>query len=137
MTYIKNKPFFHVLLIASAACSFFFINAEVVFDGPLQKIGEARSVMFLEDTKKDKFVLKYHRRPEHAFVEALATKMGKSIGININDVSILPPQCPHVKDYISHQITTLHTHTYLVKKFNKQIYAQKLIYVVDWQIMLI
>lgn len=110
MTYIKNKPFFYVLLIASAACSFIITKAEVVFDGPLQKIGEARSVMFLEDAKKDKFVLKYHRGPEYAIAEALATKMGKSIGININDVTILPPQSPHVKDYIDNQITTLHTH---------------------------
>ena len=81
------------------------------FTAPLQQIRRVNRIVFVEDAHNKQFVLKYPRSPNHALNDALGAEVGKSIGVNINDVKIFPPHDPSLSsvDIFPHHIKTLHT----------------------------
>ncbi len=84
------------------------------FTSPLTKSNtqnHIRRIDFVQDANGKKFILKYPRHTEHAIAEALAAKIGKDVGVNINDVKICSPRDPAISsvDEYPSCAKTLHT----------------------------
>lgn len=94
-------------------CLLFVIQlyADDFFTPPLQQIRCFNRIIFVEDARKEQFVLKYPRNPNCAVNDALGAIVGKFIGTQINDVKIFPPQSSSLSsvDKFPNKIKTLHT----------------------------
>jgi hypothetical protein len=116
---LKNKSILSLqaLLIATTLymASFTFTikqeNDNPFFTLPFTKTGERSHIDFVEDAHGKEFILKYSNSAKRSINDALGAKVGESVGININQVKILPPQDPSISsiDRMPDQIKTLHT----------------------------
>lgn len=99
----------------------------------------AKKTFFLADQNSNEFVLKYHPRgPKRAIHDTLGAAIGKSIGLNINEVEVFSADdqfnelFTHINPLESSQIgiTTLHVRVpgksvREYKKMNESIYIKK------------
>jgi hypothetical protein len=83
--------FYNIFLFFYLHTSFIFcIPTELLFSPPFTVTGLANpTTFFVHDAAQHHFVLKYHPRgPKRAIHDALGAYIGKSIGININEVEL-------------------------------------------------
>lgn len=116
---LKNQSFLSLqalLLVTSLFVTSFILSNNTsahkpFFTNPLKTNDSFRGIDFVEDANGNKFVLKYPRSPEHAIQDALGAKVGNSVGININQVKILPPHDESINsvDRFPEKTKTLHT----------------------------
>jgi hypothetical protein len=83
---------------------------ELIFATPFTITGHANSTtFFLHDAAGNQFVLKYHPRgPKRAIHETLGAYIGKSIGLNINEVEVFSPHDPFTQPS-QFGVVTLHS----------------------------
>lgn len=112
---VKNRSFF-AFFITTVFSSFSLIAAEqnnTFFTSPLTEStwNFTCEFDFVQDANGKKFILKYPRSTEHAISDALGAKIGKDVGVNINDVKIFPPKDPSISSVDKHPLSvkTLHT----------------------------
>lgn len=83
--------FYNIFLLFYLHTSFIFCTpTELSFTPPFTVTGLANSTtFFVDDAAHHHFVLKYHPRgPKRAIHDALGAYIGKSIGLNINEVEL-------------------------------------------------
>ena len=107
----KTFIFFSVLLAIGFITGQEKTTKKHIFKAPLTKIGASaifEQISFLQDSNGAEFVLKTHSDSQDAITETLGARIGKSVGININDVEPFPENSKHFKEYTPDAIS-IHT----------------------------
>ncbi len=90
---MKHTKKISLFLLTNISLFLYTTPLQLSFTLPFTITGKAdKTTFFLQDAAHKEFVLKYHPRgPRRAIHDTLGAQIGKSIGLNINEVEIFSP----------------------------------------------